>query len=180
MSNSPKGPLKVALSNVAILPRLGFNLFSLKVVNNKGHNLIGRACGEIPTLNDRLVFPLRGNTYQVSGYREKHSIQSPFAGNAVIAPGHQPSLSVDINIFHCSYGHVHESLLRSTVRSMGITLEGTLQPCAGCSQAKGLRRAIPPKTLTRTGKKLGRVFVDLGSQAHHGAGRKTLYYASTR
>lgn len=94
---TPKGSL---VQRIPVISRLGFNLFSLKVVNNKRHDFICRVRGEISVLNDHLVFPLRGNTYQASGYRIKHSIRPPFAGSAIIVRGHEPSSTVDINVFH--------------------------------------------------------------------------------
>lgn len=49
---------------------------------------------------------------------------------AVIAPAYMPNNGpVDVNIFHASYGHLHEVLVRETAKKQGITLEGKLQEC---------------------------------------------------
>ena len=69
--------------------------------------------------------------------------------------------AININDFHAAYGHANEVLLRDTATRMGITLVGELQPCSGCSQAKGLKKGVPSSTSTRSDKKLGRVFIDL-------------------
>ena len=80
--------------------------------------------------------------------------------------------TVDINLFHASYGHAHEGLLRRTAKDLGVTLSGTLQPCTGCSLAKGLRKGISSSTENRATKKLGRVFVDLSGPKPESEGRK--------
>lgn len=72
--NTRSGSLNIALFNVGVILCLGFDQFSLKVVNNEGHDFAGRARGEILILNDHLVFPLRGNMYQAGECRMKHSI----------------------------------------------------------------------------------------------------------
>ena len=69
--------------------------------------------------------------------------------------------SVDINVFHCVHGHSNELLLRETAKSLGLELVGKLNPCTGCSMAKGYRKPIPNSTKLRAIEKLGRVFVDL-------------------
>ena len=46
---------------------------------------------------------------------------------AVIAPSPHPPVSgtnVNINSFHCSFGHSNEFLLRETAKHMGVVLEG--------------------------------------------------------
>ena len=93
-------------------------------------------------------------------------VSTYFAGSAVLAPGSKSPTSTDINAFHCSYAHVNEDLLRATTRKLGVTLAGKLNPCIGCSMAKGLRKAIHKTTSTRASKKLGRVFVDLCGPKH--------------
>ncbi|CAN0405461.1 unnamed protein product [Laminaria digitata] len=57
--------------------------------------------------------------------------------------------AVDINGFHCVYGHFNESLLRETAKSLDVKLLGKLRPCTGCSMAKGYRKPIPRSTKTR-------------------------------
>ena len=55
---------------------------------------------------------------------------------------------------------MHEKLLRSTARQVGVVLEGSLKECEGCSVSKGLGKPIGRKTST-TDKIFGRLFVDI-------------------
>ena len=51
------------------------------------------------------------------GYRMTRNDDKAF--RATIAPGVKPpnfNMDVDINDFHCSFGHVHEELLRETAK----------------------------------------------------------------
>ena len=60
-------------------------------------------------------------------------------GLLFITPGVRPpnfNVSVDINDFHCSFGHVHEGLLRETAKQRNVNLTGGLRECQGCSIAK--------------------------------------------
>ncbi|CAM9984973.1 unnamed protein product [Ascophyllum nodosum] len=50
---------------------------------------------------------------------------------------------VDINEFHCSFGHVHKELLLETAKQRGVTLTGELHECKGCSMAKDARSQSP-------------------------------------
>ena len=82
--------------------------------------------------------------------------------DATVAPGKIPSVSpVDINTFHTSHGHVHEKLLRSTAKQLGVVLEESLRECEGCSVAKGLGKSIGRTTSTRADKIFGRLLVEI-------------------
>ena len=63
-------------------------------------------------------------------------------------------MDVDISDFHCSFGHVHEGLLRETAKKQNVNITGTLRECQGCSIAK--RRAKPTSTTTETRGDVGR------------------------
>ena len=71
--------------------------------------------------------------------------------------------------FACGYQYVshvpwtlHEKLLRSTAKQLGVVLEGSLRECEGCSVAKkGLGQPIGRTTLTRAVKVFGRLYVDI-------------------
>ena len=76
------------------------------------------------------------------------------AFRATIAPWVKPpnfNMDVDINNFHCSFGHVHEGLLRETAKQPNVNLTGTLRECEGCSIAKGRAKLIATTTGTRAG-----------------------------
>ena len=84
------------------------------------------------------------------GYRARSD--SAFAC-ATIAPAVNPpniDTEVDINEFHCSFGHVHKELLLETVKQRGVTLTG-----------KGRKKSIAKTTKRRADKPGGRVFLDV-------------------
>ena len=83
---------------------------------------------------------------------------------AIIPSNPPPVKRMDINLFHCIYGHSHEQLLRHTAKKLDITLEREMHACTGCSMAKGYRKGVPHQTENRAQTKLGRVFVDLGGK----------------
>ena len=55
------------------------------------------------------------------------------------------------------YGHASETLLRTTAKRLGIELTGEMHACTGCSM-------IARETKSRSDKKLGRAFVELGGR----------------
>ena len=94
------------------------------------------------------------------GYRMTQNDDKVF--RAAIAPGLKPpNLSMDVNIndFRCSFGHVHEGLLRETAKQRNINLTASLRECQGCSIAKGRAKPISATTGTRAAKPGGRVFL---------------------
>ena len=62
--------------------------------------------------------------------------------NVTIAPGTTPSngyTSVNIIDLHAAHTLItQEGALRKTAKQMGVTLEGKLHECKGCSVAKGI------------------------------------------
>ena len=89
--------------------------------------------------------------------------------NVTFAPGLTPSnrdTPVDINDFHVAHAHAHAGALRKTSKQMGVTLEGKLHECKGCSMAKGVRMSIPSKTHSRENKIPSHVYVGIGGNNH--------------
>ena len=83
---------------------------------------------------------------------------------AIIVLGVKPpniDTEVDINEFHCSFGHVHKELLLETAKQRGVTLTGELHERKGCSMAKGRKKPIAKTTKSRADKCGGRVFLDV-------------------
>jgi hypothetical protein len=68
--------------------------------------------------------------------------------------------SMDINEAHEKGGHVHESVLKKTLESFGITLQGTLKPCDGCMKAKARAKAVPKTTSALATKAGERMYLD--------------------
>ena len=83
------------------------------------------------------------------GYRITLNDDKTF--RATITPEVKPpnfNMDVDINDFNCSFGHVHEVLLRETAKQRNVNLTGTLRECQGCPIVKG--RAKPTSTTMGT------------------------------
>ena len=113
-----------ALSDVAYVPTFSKNLFSLQAAARNGHEAI---------VNENGTSLMYGRLHSTK-YRDLHALKAyrllPHTeANATIAPGLQYRSTYDINHFHCSYGHLHEALLRDTARQLGVKLTGELQPC---------------------------------------------------
>ena len=53
-------------------------------------------------------------------------------------PKHETT--IDENEFHNIYAHLHERLLRSTVKRLGTGLVGDMHACTGCSMSKAIRK----------------------------------------
>ena len=152
------------LLDVDHVPQIRHHLLSLTRVQNSGHTYIGSREGFRIDLKSGDSLKVPGPSRILKMYARRLDVCSDKSASAfaVIAPGAPPSPQiVDINDFHCAHAHVHEDLLRKTAKQLGVQLTGELQPCRGCSEAKGLRRPIPRSTHTRAAKSASRVFVDL-------------------
>ena len=66
---------------------------------------------------------------------------------AVLAPRRMQH--VDIHDLHVSLAHSYAVTLRDTARQMGIKVTGDLVPCAGCSEAEGIKMPVPWSTRCR-------------------------------
>ncbi|CAN0366564.1 unnamed protein product, partial [Laminaria digitata] len=156
------GDLTVKLLDVAYVPDIAFNLFSLMAAHKHGVGFMTENYLCISLFNGRLKFEGDGSSYSSFAYRiEPDDGYVPFP---LLTPDPSENCvesAVDINVFHCLYGHSNELLLRETAKSLDVKLLGKLRPCAGCSMAKGYRKPIPSSTKTRASKKLGRLFIDL-------------------
>ena len=171
---SGKDWVQIVLPNVAHVPLLGYKLLSLKRMADRGHQIRRREKGSgIAPENGKTLFgPSGGKLNYFFGFRR--SLDSSRFALATIAPGNIPSFSpVDINTFHMSHGHVHEKLLRSTAKQLGVVDEGSLRECERCSVAKGLGKPIGRTTSTRADKVFGCLFVDIcGEKFVESIGRK--------
>ena len=78
---------KVTLTNVAYVPKLCYNLFSLKAVNKKGRRFIGIPSGKIVLFEGDVSFSIRGDAYSCDAFRVPKVVSTYFAGRAVLAPG---------------------------------------------------------------------------------------------
>ncbi|CAN0297573.1 unnamed protein product, partial [Scytosiphon promiscuus] len=161
--HSAKGDVHVKLVNLAYVPGLQFNLFSLHAVTpTHGAILDGKGAH---LLNGSLSFV---RTDSGSYLRATRVNADAAIAAAVLAPGRMQH--IDINDLHVSLAHSHAVTLRETARQMGIKVTGDLVPCAGCSQAKGRKMPVPWSTRCRAKKPLERLFVDLSGQKHPSTG----------
>ncbi|CAB1098674.1 unnamed protein product [Ectocarpus sp. CCAP 1310/34] len=78
---------------------------------------------------------------------------------ATVRPGRPRS--IDINDLHVSLGHTNDANARETAKQLGIQITGTRGYCAGCGEAKAIRRSVPKEPQTKAGRPFGRVFIDL-------------------
>ena len=166
------GDLTVKLLDLAYMPKLAFNLFSLMAAHKQGVGFMTEEEDLCFSLFDgRLRFEGDGSSYSNFAYRiEPDNGYVPFplltpnlpennadTGSAlpltfpVLAPGRNvpTETAVDINVFHCVHGHVNELLLRESAKSLNAELLGKLRPCTGCSMAKGYCNPIPSSTKSR-------------------------------
>ena len=97
------------------------------------------------------AIPLNQKLCRQYWYRPEATGRMVDTACAIIAPGQAkaPTTPTDINLFHCTYGHTHETLLKQTAKQQGVSL---------------LRKLVARSTNTRADKKLKRVFVDLSGK----------------
>ena len=77
-------------------------------------------------------FPLIGKLCRHCGYRPKAKGRVVDTACAVIASGQAkaPTTPSEFNIFHCTYGHPHEVLLKKTAEQQGFNLSEELHESA--------------------------------------------------
>ena len=77
---------------------------------------------------------------------------------------------VDINLCHEQLGHVHESMLIRTAKSMGVTLTGELRPCIHCALAKAKQKNVNKLDTHRATTTGARIHTDISSVQHTSVG----------
>ena len=147
------GDTHVRLTNVAYVPGVQFNLFSLHAVMSKCR--VTMDTEGVHMLGGSVSFVRR----EAGSYCSATRITDPPMANAVLVPGKQQR--IDINDLHVALAHSHAETLRETARQHGVEVVGELVPCAGCSEAKGRRMPVPRSTNSRSTKPFERLFVDL-------------------
>ena len=132
--------------NVAYyVPCFEFHLFLLHEVTPKGSATMHSA--GVHLMGGRLTYA-RG----VSGSYVRTTRVKPdwFIAAAVLSPVQK----IDINDLHVALAHSHWVTLRVTAHQLGVKVSGEQVPCAGCSEAKRTRMAVPWSTDCRSTKPL--------------------------
>ena len=122
--------IALQLRNVAHVPELSHHLISLGRIASAGHEYSCDGEGlKVRLKSDRVLCAEKLGSLDVL-----HATRLSPGGTAfaAIAPSPHPPVSdtnVNINSFHCSFGHSNEFLLRETAKHMGVVLEGELHAC---------------------------------------------------
>ena len=131
----------VKLHDVAHAPLLIYNLVSLTSMTQECHPSAVEESGVNLKLKrgETVQFPLIGKLCRQYGYRPEGKCGMIDTACAVIAPGQAktPTTTPDVNLFHCTYGHIHEALLKQTAKQQEISLSGELHECRGAQWQRG-------------------------------------------
>ena len=154
--------VRVALTNVAVVPGLAFNVMFFNRMQERHEIILNRA--EASMLGGRVRFKKfrAGNFIQAT--RVPHDDarpQPPAIVAAMMRPG--PPSSMYVNDFHNSLRHVNVKALYETAKQMGIKLTGIQEYCDSCATAKAIKRTVP-KVVNSSRKSSGpfqRIFIDL-------------------
>ena len=154
------GDTHVRLTNVAYVPGVQFNLFSLHAVMSKCRVTMDTMLGKcrVHMLGGSVLFVRRG----AGSYCSATRITGPPMANVVLIPGKQQR--IDINDLHVALAHPHAETLRETARQHGVEVVGELVHCAGCSEAKGRSMPVPRSTNNRLTKSFEPLFVDMSGK----------------
>ena len=141
----------VTLNNVAHVPGMGLNLFSLHAVGKQQAVVINPV--GVHATPGQFVFPRNDVGSQLPAKRKVHKRQQqsgpapvesrvvglPPIAAATIAPATLPVRikSIDINDMHVSYAHAQPGILHETARQLDFRLTGDFRACEGYSMAKG-------------------------------------------
>ena len=137
--------------NAAHVPDLSHHLMSLRRIADAGNKYIGTRKGiriVFAKSSEELFAPSYGQSNGLFGYRTDRSNEEKV--HTVIAPCARStqSTAADINDVHYSYGHLHEDLLRKTVRQIGVKLQEQLAPSRvlGGERDQAARQAVHQHT----------------------------------
>ena len=142
--------VRVEMNDVAHVPQLSYNLISLPSMTLKGHTYTGDNGGVTLKLKggETVFFPLVGKLCRQYGFRPEVAGSMVDTACATVATGkaNAPTTPTDINILHCTFGHIHEVLLKK--EQQGANPSGKLHKCRGCPTAKGLWKSTAKSTHT--------------------------------
>lgn len=132
---------RLLLDDVLHLPRLKEELLLLRAVGKAGFDFVGK--NDVLVIGDGLIGLVpKGKWHASKAYHLPTSFPTRLfedppsvdvSAKAVIAPGDPYPREIDENIFHASYKHAHERLLKKTKQKVGVILTGKLRTCQGCA-----------------------------------------------
>ena len=154
----PGGITAVTLQNIAHVPALGCNLLSMRRASERsGEYFINYPNEAQLGLGNNTICTFRlgeSGLFEVMGRRCSNTENRALSSRALPSRG-------EIEM-HRLLGHPSEQITRDTAKKLGVKLSGLWAPCVACSKAKARRKAVPKSTNTRSTRRAGRFFVDLG------------------
>ncbi|CAN0466534.1 unnamed protein product, partial [Discosporangium mesarthrocarpum] len=103
----------VTLDGVAYVPALQHNLFSLMTAHKSGFSFATTPNG-VSIFDGKLHLKSTGDVLVAHASRHFPVPVNPLGAAATLTPSHNPGTVIDINLFHCAFGHAHEDALRKT------------------------------------------------------------------
>ena len=134
--------VRVALTKVAVVPGLAFDVMSFNQMQERHDIILNRARALM--LGGRVRFKKfrAGNFIQATRVpHDDDRPQPPAMVAAMIRPG-LPS-SMNVNDFHNFLGHANVKALYETAKQMGIKLTEIQEYCDDCAAAKAIKRTVP-------------------------------------
>ncbi|CAN0372158.1 unnamed protein product [Discosporangium mesarthrocarpum] len=147
----------VTLDRVAYILALQYNLFSWMTAHKSGFSFTTTPTG-VSIFDGKLHLKSTGDVLVAHASRLFFPVPvNPLGAVATLTPDHNPGTVIDINLFHCAFGHAHEDALRKTAERLAaalveLTLVGKLHPFTGFALGKSLGRSIPKQTQNREGE----------------------------
>ena len=154
----PGGITVVTLQKVAHVPALGRDLLSTRRASERSRepfiNYPNKAQLGLE-MNTICTFRLgESGLFEVMGRRSSNIENRALSSRALLSRG--------VVEMHRLLGHPSEQITRDTAKQLGVELSGPWTPSVACSKAKARRNAVSKSTNTRSTRRAGRVFVDLG------------------
>ena len=154
----PGGITAATLQNIVHVLALGRNLLSTRRASERsGEPFINYPNKAQLGLGKTTICTFRlgeSDLFEVTGRRCNKPKNRALSSRALLSRG--------VMEMHRLLGHPSERITRDTAKQLGINLSGPWTPCVACSKAKARRKAVPKSTNTRSTRKAGRFFVDLG------------------
>jgi Reverse transcriptase (RNA-dependent DNA polymerase) len=144
----------LVLRDCLYVPQLNRNIISLTQLISEGHNIQMTEDHIVAIREDTgietIKFKRDGDLYTLEG--------RPYEASYIHAV---TGVRADINHVHRIFGHIGETLLRKTARSLDWKLFGELQPCDSCLKVKARAKGVRKQTRLNATKPGERMFLDI-------------------